>query len=687
MGKKILEAVLVTCSVLIAYVICEAGYRLYLYYTYAIRAEYFVVTRDARVAKLGVGQAGSVQGPYLPNTEYNNVYYSPANDVIYRHKVKTNNLGWTSQNAYSRSKPTGEYRIAVIGGSTTAAASNELAWTDVAQERLNKDPELLGALSVKQFTVLNLGIVGAEMEFLANPAAVIARRFSPDLLLVNFSIDNVGDSVSPNFKNILPEPDQIAEAGAASVPENGSPPDIVVNGVEVNLWCPEGVGKRSLSNDKCKVSPVWYIPPGRELPPAEVRAVKQEVARQRLLHIVLLSHRPLLLLEIIGKPVVPRAQAAAEPVGEITQQDRRFALALSALRLIRELVPNVLLTHNPHAWHAVPATKSSIDRLIGRISDEGFSIVDMHDQMPAPANSGEAANWYMFDGHWNDRGAQLYAEAIYRVLRTRLLADRGVKPSADHVACAAALKKFREGQALMASDARAAEDAFNEALAAVPANASVISKRAGYIECGFIADLRMERSILVEARGAEREAEDEWTRVRSLIDDPVTFYERRAALRRTRKNFTGALSDLSELLKLKPDNRYRVIRAETYMESGDPQRAADDLKEALKQQPKDLTLLFKSSQARMGVRDFVGVVADVDAALELAPGNAGLLFTRANARAQLGKLTEAVADYTRAIEAMPDHRPFYQARASALDLLGRKSEASEDRKKAGIGDY
>src|SRR5262245_29776693 len=323
--QKMVEAILICASLVFSYAVIEFGYRLYVYYSYAVQGNYSVQTIDVRQPPERISQPRDVLGPNRDGSTYSRVYYNGLNEIFYRHKVHINNLGWTSRHDYSVAKSPDEFRIVVVGGSTTAAVTNELAWTDVAQDQLNADKELKDLLGVTKFSVLNLSIPGAGMGLMARPLAVIAHRFSPDLLMVNFSIENATQVVNPqalsDFKLVAETPVSDNEAiaqksrpaelacgrDAPLTAQNQPCPGININGIEIPLQC---VGSPySLSNLNCKVSNTWYVQPGREFSPAEMAEIKKEVARQRLLYNVLLSWRPLALLELMGQPLISRASA------------------------------------------------------------------------------------------------------------------------------------------------------------------------------------------------------------------------------------------------------------------------------------------------------------------------------------------------------------------------------------------
>jgi tetratricopeptide (TPR) repeat protein len=671
--ERLAEWALVLFSIGLTCLCIEAGYRIYLFYNYAVVANYSIVTMDARQPRLDLNAPGNVFGPNPISTLYNKVYYNGKNEIVYRNGVRTNNLGWTSRYDYSPTKTPGEYRIAVLGGSTTAAATNEFAWTDAVQDRLNSDRELLTALGVKKFSVLNIGFVGAGMSTFAVPGAMIARRFSPDLTVINFSIDTLVLDGTKEFKAPPAEPETEVGNFNRDVKVSAERDFELVNGVEIQLSCHQG--PVSLSNPNCVASPVWYVPPGQERSGAEIAEIKRTVARRRLLYTVLLSPRPLALLEILGHPVIPRAQAAESTLS--AEQRAQLKTALSALQFIHQLQPHLLLTHNPHIWHTQPPLPLQIDELMAQLKADGFDIARMSEHMPARLDSREARNWYMFDGHWSDKGAAIYGDAVARVIRQRLLAERGLGRSGDEAACASSFAQFQSARAALAKGEQpVAEKELDAALAGLPAEATDQGRPASsdYADCGFVTDLHLERAALFEAQGDGALAEAHW-QAALRTGDPASLYERRAALRLAAGNDRGASDDFSEVIRLKPEEpQLYVARGDLRLKAQDGAGALDDFKSASKLGEIDVTLRFRLSQAQFLLQDYAGVVSNTTAGLGLLPGNAGLLFLRGSAREKLGHFDDALADYSAAIAQGPN-ASISAVRAQLLQRLGGKPDA------------
>lgn len=520
-------------SLVVGYGLIEAGYRAYLYYSYAVRADYYVAIMDARLPSINVNAPGNVFGPYPRGTVYTLTQYDQDDHPINRHQVHINNLGWVSHYDYTVAKPADEYRIAIVGASLTACLNNEDPWPDVLQRNLNHDHNLLTQLGVQRITVLNLGAAGSPLQNMANPLAVIARRFSPDFLVANFAIEDVV-LFHPEIP-FSPIPDEPAAPADTPVPrESINQAEFIVDGVEIPLICPGREG-RTASNPECSVSRVWYVPPGRDIDGPELKELKRTVARQLLLHRVLLSSRPLALLELLGRPAIPRPQVADTISPAATQsQDIGIEPALRAFQIITQLHQNVMFAHNPLHWHLTGQSRPEIlNGFISLAASRGFDIVQLEDHLPIQRGERDWARWYLDDGHWSDYGAQIYGEAMYRAIRSRLLATRGIIASAEDAACASSFAHFRDGRAAAArGDGNAALASMNAAIAALPADAAERFRRdITYRDCGFLADIHGDRAVLLEQRGESAVAASDWEQVLALAPDPSPYYQQRANLR------------------------------------------------------------------------------------------------------------------------------------------------------------
>jgi hypothetical protein len=433
MRSKLLTVALMPLSLLVAYVTMEIAYRGYLYYLYVFQPGFAVTTIDVRSSHV-IGTPGSVFGYYQPNKPITFSYYLPDGRMAQRHTVHINNYGWPSRYDYVRAKPASEFRIAAIGDSMTASINNAVPWPDVVQRNLDADAELKRALGVERITVLNLGIAGASMQYMVNPLAGIARRFSADFVIVNFIADDLRRRHSDVPLPTEPEP-------VNDTPPPITQPDIEVDGVGIDL---RGCEPRLLSNPACHVSPYFTVSPGTQLSEEEINSIKAKLAAPVFWSRIISSAKPLLLLEVIGRPAVPRLPApkvlkemfrsqAEIPVlmSDVIQSDAKEAEDLSvAVRSIREIHrmhPQLMLLHTPTYWYlAGQLREAAVQPLGDALQADGLQITDMRKYLPIDASERDWFTWYNLphDGHWNDAGAEVYGLAVYRAVRERLLATR-----------------------------------------------------------------------------------------------------------------------------------------------------------------------------------------------------------------------------------------------------------------------
>lgn len=675
---RFFELLLVPISLIVGYGLIEIGYRAYLHYTYAVEAKYSVAVQDAPVIGMST-TPGTVLGPFPINRVVSRKLYDADSHVVLQNRYRVNNLGWLSGSDYTRVKPTGEFRVAVIGDSMTGNQTSNVAWTDILQDRLNGDKALLSALGVSRIAVLNLGVPGASMQLMANPLSVIARRFDADMVVVNFLIEDLGrrHGADFGFEQVLPEP-PAAPANEVQVERAASgAADLMVRGVEIRVFCSSG--EVSPANPNCKPSPLWTVPPGRELSTEEVHAVKVDVARQFLLHRVLLSPRPLALLEVLGRSVIGPARAQIAPMGHSADAGTDIQVGLRAIAFVRRLHQHVLVTHNPLQWHIDRTGRPAVlDTFLARAKAAGHDVVQMEDHLPTHLGANEWTRWYMMphDGHWSDYGGEVYGRAMYRVVRARLLERKGVADATAETACEASFNEFSAGRQLL-SAGRAAEGAaaLQHAADQLPNDIVERVKRAeSSQDCGFAVELYTALAMHKAKSGDDAAAERDFEMALQISPNPEAPRVIRMDQRLASGDRKGGLSDLATLIAAAPKNAsYRLRRAQLVWQE-DPATARGDLTVALQEGPRTEypTILFFRAQANSAAGNHAGTIEDTTAALQLSPGSGGLLFMRGNALFAQGKMELALKDFEGALEAMPGTQAFIQARNSARAQLSKR---------------
>src|SRR5437588_5570295 len=413
LGKKVWgrfpNVLLVIISLLLGFLCVETLYRGYLYYSYIIAPQYLVTTTDVRRMGNDATEAGSVYGPFQPYQPITFTTYDLDNNMVQRLTVPVNNLGWISQYDYARQKQQGEYRIAVIGDSMTASQNNEIPWPDVVQRRLNADTELLKMLAIEKMTVLNLGVAGASMQYMAFPLAFVARRFSPDMTVVNFIYEDLARRHEDASEKRRAEPVRPPRDDAP--PPVIIPPHMTVEGVEIPFhYCLSGTMEQS--NPTCKLSPIWYVPGSIQLDKQALLHIKRKAAREMLSHQLVTSLKPFAVMAVLGRPTIPsppkpiyvkkllpdglksswKKAVHAVARGRDTED---MEISLRALKFIGTLHKEMLVLHNPVYWYMTGERPTpTLEKFIGMAEGANIKVVRMEQYMPYEKGEEEWRHWY-----------------------------------------------------------------------------------------------------------------------------------------------------------------------------------------------------------------------------------------------------------------------------------------------------
>jgi tetratricopeptide (TPR) repeat protein len=137
---------------------------------------------------------------------------------------------------------------------------------------------------------------------------------------------------------------------------------------------------------------------------------------------------------------------------------------------------------------------------------------------------------------------------------------------------------------------------------------------------------------------------------------PDELYQR-ADQKRMESDYEGAIRDLDEALRARPDWVEAYIRrgdvhffaAATTSRRVEWERANEDYTRALEMDPTSRPALAARAYARVALGDYQGVVADETAALAIDPTVASSYYYRAHAHLQLCNVAEATRDYETAV--------------------------------------
>jgi hypothetical protein len=287
-------------------------------------------------------------------------------------------------------------------------------------------------LGAKRISVLNLGVAGASMQFMVNPLALIARRFSADLVIVNFIAADLNRRHGDDYSSHNPDPPLPAEPTfVTDTPPSVSEPDLQVDGVGIDLM---GCEPRTLSNPACRISSYFTVRPG------VLMRIKAKLGSMVFWSRIVTSAKPLLLLEVMGRPAVARPPAPhflrkllrREPplMTDIVQPAEKEAedltIGLRAIRAIHAMHHDLMLIHNPTYWYLNGQLREpAVQPLAASLKDDGLEITRMMKYLPAAAKERDWFKWYNLphDGHWSDLGAEVYGLAVHHAVREHLLGN------------------------------------------------------------------------------------------------------------------------------------------------------------------------------------------------------------------------------------------------------------------------
>lgn len=143
-----------------------------------------------------------------------------------------------------------------------------------------------------------------------------------------------------------------------------------------------------------------------------------------------------------------------------------------------------------------------------------------------------------------------------------------------------------------------------------------------------------------------------------------------------------AIAGLDHILERQPHHGEALAqRASLFWETGNSERALQDLTMAIQANPTVATWHFQRGNLRLRLGDLQGAIADYTNALELDETYSDAYINRGNARADLGDESGAVQDYTNALATTQQadvKTDAYLNRCLSISNLGDHSAALED---------
>ncbi len=147
------------------------------------------------------------------------------------------------------------------------------------------------------------------------------------------------------------------------------------------------------------------------------------------------------------------------------------------------------------------------------------------------------------------------------------------------------------------------------------------------------------------------------------------------------RNSKAAAADFAKAIEISPQFGYRE-RARARTDARNWQGAIEDLTECIKLNPDDAELYRERGTAKFVLKDAVGAIDDFDRAIQIKPDYACALARRADVRVRLKDKAGAMKDFDRAIELEPDNAITYVGRAIGRAEFDDRKGALEDFEKS-----
>ena len=187
-------------------------------------------------------------------------------------------------------------------------------------------------------------------------------------------------------------------------------------------------------------------------------------------------------------------------------------------------------------------------------------------------------------------------------------------------------------------------------------------------------------SIFAEAAKAQASGQSDRTEAlfTEIIDHYSTrmpeVYYNRAACRRRRRDYAGAIEDLTEAIRIDPGFGAAYTNRGSLRLLLKRPGAEFDLSRALELDPKDANAWRNRGSLRVADGRLEAAVADYTEAIRLQPGRADSLGMRASVLVRLKRDEEAFEDYRRAFRIAPSHAGRLTEFIRLLLRLGRAEE-------------
>jgi hypothetical protein len=410
----------------------EYAYRYYLVQKFAHGYFAFsIVDAPYRLEDIKTRESGD--GLYLKNARVSYRMFDKNHQLQFESKIHTNQAGYRSGYEYP-SLIKDEVRIAVIGDSMTANLQSDFPWTDILHQRLNSDEKLKKRLNIKRFVVYNFAIAGAGFETMAQIQWDHARKFRPHLTIVNF----ITPDIIRNYLHIQPvanlnlAPRRYRGLIDISTPETPAKTVVICDKPELSLGSPD-----------CKPSTLIFVDARHVFDKSAISKVRLALSSQFIWSKLWRSTYPYSVSAAMGRPFVLNDKSFFD-IFELVKSagptksgyaNQSLEKSAHAVKTMLKAQKNLIILHNPIIGEILaktprPGPAQTLEKKIGQ------PICYMADFMQNAHNPEEIKSWFIpRDGHFNNRGAGVYGEAVYRLIRKTM--DSGfevAKPGKTNIA-------------------------------------------------------------------------------------------------------------------------------------------------------------------------------------------------------------------------------------------------------------
>jgi tetratricopeptide (TPR) repeat protein len=163
----------------------------------------------------------------------------------------------------------------------------------------------------------------------------------------------------------------------------------------------------------------------------------------------------------------------------------------------------------------------------------------------------------------------------------------------------------------------------------------------------------------------------------------VEFLAFRSDARKAAGDFDGAIADITQLLEIDPNlrtARMYAVRSALWGEKESWDKAEADLSEAIRLEPNNAEYFEVRADVREEAGDIEGAIEDLTRMMEIKPEGRTAFdyFNRALLWEKQDKWKEAAGDYAKALELDPDDEDYRRWRIEALEKAGDFSTAIEE---------